>query len=252
MAFIDWSLIFVILAGAAAIQTWVGFGFGLVFLGGCTLLGLSDLKTLTLAISLLSLTNTSTALKGMTHHVQWRALFWCLSAAVPGIAAGVWLLEHAQAYSAYIQLTLGIALAVSSLFIAFKPHASPQPSHNATFAATGALAGVMGGLFSTFGPPAAFLMFRQPLSLDAIRSTLQAMFFTSSILRVTLALTLQSISPESWWLWLAGLPVVWLSTLAAKRYHLPLADAQLRRMVFIGLLLIGVSITLSSLKTIAL
>ena len=52
------------------------------------------------------------------------------------------------------------------------------------FGVAGAMSGLLGGLFSTFGPPVVFQCYRQQWSITEIRITLLAFFCLTSLMRL--------------------------------------------------------------------
>ena len=62
---------------------------------------------------------------------------------------------------------------------------SPYSSLSAKpfFFGSGLIGGLFGGLFSAAGAPIAYLMYRQPLAISVIRSSLLAVFFLSTFVR---------------------------------------------------------------------
>jgi len=79
---------------------------------------------------------------------------------------------------------LGLVIIGSSLQLAVSPAPLPERSSPQSFAFFGAVAGLMGGLFSTAGPPLVYHLYRQPLPLARIRETLVAVFALNAALRL--------------------------------------------------------------------
>jgi uncharacterized membrane protein YfcA len=71
-----------------------------------------------------------------------------------------------------LRLILGLVIIVSSLQLARKPQPLVKQSGDSSFLLFGGIAGVMGGMFSTAGPPLVYHFYRRPISLVMVRETL--------------------------------------------------------------------------------
>src|SRR5690606_40456400 len=85
-----------------------------------------------------------------------------------------------------------------------------------SFVTTGMIGGIMGGLFSTAGPPIIWQMYRQPLTHVMVRSTLVAVFFINAVARLALVFASTGISVRVWLAAAGALPMVFLGTLLAQ------------------------------------
>jgi uncharacterized membrane protein YfcA len=162
---------------------------------------------------------------------------------VPMLFVGYWLLEWLAGTRAdLLRFILGLVIIVSSLQLARKPEPLARKSGDGSFLFFGSIAGLMGGLFSTAGPPLVYHLYRQPMSLVTVRETLVTVFALNAVFRTGLV-TFSGDLPS--WSTLSGLlaiPVVMGATHAARRWPPPLSPATLRRVVFILLFLSGVSL----------
>lgn len=230
------------------IQTVTGFAFGLIVMGLSSVLGLADLAFLAFATSTLSLANTGIALRGHTQHVHRPAVIAMLATALPLTGLGLWLLNRfSQSGLSLLQLLLGITLILSCLLMMLKPRPRANVNGRLAFASAGAIAGLLGGLFATYGPPLAFLMYRQPLPLLSIRLTLLMTFFATSVIRIALALPFLQNPMNVLLICALGLPLVILGTLIGKRFGPPLPELWMRRLAFALLMGSGLSLVASGL-----
>jgi len=230
------------------IQTVTGFAFGLIVIGLSSVLGLADLAFVAFITSALSLANTGIALRGHTRHVYRPAVLAMLATAIPFTALGLWLLDRFSRDGLNtLQLLLGITLVVSCLMMMLKPKPRAKVNGWFAFATAGAISGLLGGLFATYGPPVAYLMYRQPLALLNIRLTLLMTFAVTSIIRITLALPYLNNLQEVSLMVALGLPVVVIATLIGRRFGPPLSELWMRRLAFTLLLGSGVSLMVSGL-----
>lgn len=231
------------------IQTVTGFAFGLIVMGLTSVWGLVSLPFAAFVTSLLSLLNTSLALRGYTHRVYRPALIAMLCTAIPLTGVGLWLLERFSDDDVrLLKLILGGVIIASCLLMMVKPKPRSGVSTRWSFAGAGALAGVIGGLFSTYGPPMAYLMYRQPLPLLEIRLTLLMTFAVTSVVRLVMAAPFITFSPDLGLTALLGFPVVVAGTLIGKRYGPPFPEIWMRRLAFALLIASGTGLVVSGLN----
>ncbi|NVK41726.1 MAG: sulfite exporter TauE/SafE family protein [Oceanospirillaceae bacterium] len=238
-------LLLLCLALGSYIQATTGFAFGLIVMASVTALGLAPIDVTALLVSALSLVNSATTLKGgLWRHINGRALCWVLFACIPATFAGLWLLNHSsESQRGLLQGTLGLCLIGSSLMMMYRVRQLEAPSSGGAFAISGVLAGLMGGLFSTFGPPVTFMMYRQPDSMLAVRATLLCLFSVAAVLRLSAVLWSEPLDSRVLSLFLLGAPAVMLAAIAARRFPPPLSNNALRRLAFVLLLLSGLMLT---------
>lgn len=225
-----------LLALATAIQTYSGFSFGMLLMGGISVLGLMPLNAAALMVGILSLFNIITALHGQLRYVQVRALFWILLTGLPAIVIGVWLLDNlVVGYEQQLKNLLGLAI-IASCLLQLARRQPTKPSSPAAFYLAGSLGGLLGGMFSTFGPPVIYLFYRQPWTITDIRATLFAVFTVTTLLRIGVVVVsgLPAVALGDYLI--AGIPVVLITTWICKRVALPIS-AQTSRKVAYALLL---------------
>ena len=183
MVFETLILMFALLSVATLLQTLSGFGFGLIVVSSFTLLNIMPLTATTFLVSFLSLFNSVSLVFRNTDHVNKQAFIILLSTAIPFLAIGYVLLEYLSQYmSNWLNVLLGcIILLCCALLLVKRSVSSTSPFG---FGVAGALSGVLGGLFSTFGPPVVFQCYRQTWSIVEIRITLLAFFCMTSLLRL--------------------------------------------------------------------
>ncbi|MCV3739232.1 sulfite exporter TauE/SafE family protein [Rhizobium sp. TRM96647] len=235
---------FVVLSFVAAyVQTLTGFAFGLLLMGAVALTGLIPFLDAAIVTSLLTLVNAMVVLARGWRDIAARPFLMSLSSALPMIVVGYALLELLASTSlSVLRLTLGAVIIVSSLQLIQRPAPLARQSRGANFAFFGALAGLMGGLFSTAGPPLVFQFYRQPLSHVVIRETLVAIFAVNSLFRLGLVAASGDWQHDALIWTLAGVPSVVVASYLARRWPPPLAQKTLRRLAFVLLLLSGLSL----------
>ncbi|NDV92598.1 TSUP family transporter [Alteromonas sp. 345S023] len=204
---------FALLALATVLQTLSGFGFGLMVVSSFTLFNIMPLTATTFVVSFLSLFNSVSLVLKNTEHVSKRAFTLLLVSGIPFMGIGYALLEYlSTGMTTLLNLILGVAiLSCCGLLLVKRKHSQPSGSTTG-FAIAGAMGGLLGGLFSTFGPPVVFQCYRQNWPIHEIRFTLLAVFSITALLRLAIVplgtLPSQEISVST----LCAVPVILLFT----------------------------------------
>jgi len=239
-------LIFVL---ASYIQATTGFAFGLIVMASVTALGLAPIEVTAFIVSILSLVNAATTLRGgLWRQLNKRAFVWISLTSAPTTFAGLWLLNiSSEAQRDLLQGILGACLVSSSLLMMYRVTQLKKPSSPPAFAMSGLLAGLMGGLFATAGPPITFMMYRQPDPMTTIRATLLCLFSLSAIFRIGGVVVSEPISGNIISLSALGAPAVILGASVARHFPPPISNLTLRRIAFGLLLVSGISLMLKGL-----
>ncbi|WP_018237612.1 TSUP family transporter [Ensifer sp. BR816] len=235
-------------AVAAYVQTLTGFAFGLIMMGGVGLTGLLDLPDAAVLVSCLTFINAAQVLLKGWRDIAAREFVPIIFSSVIALFIGYWLLGVLAAASIdWLKLVLGVVIVASSIQLALKPAPLAEPSSVPSFLFFGAIAGLMGGLFSTAGPPLVYHLYRQPLRPAAIRETLVAVFAANAIIRLGVVASAGHMPAAGFWWGLLSVPVVIALTFAAKRWPPPLSYFALRRLAFALLLISGLSLAVPAL-----
>ena len=236
--------LFILLSFAAAyVQTLTGFAFGLLLMGAIALTGLIPLTDAAVIIGFLTLANAVVVLAKGWRAIALMPFLLSLLGAIPLIVVGYVLLNLLASSSLVaLRLVLGLVIIMSSLQLILRPAVGGSLSSKPSFVFFGALGGLMGGLFSTAGPPLVYHFYRQPLSHAAIRETLVAVFAINAVFRLVLV-TASGEWPALASTWaLAGLPGVLVASYAARRWPPQLSQNTMRRLAFVLLLMSGLSL----------
>lgn len=233
-----------IVAGFAAwVQTITGFGLGLILMA---VAGLFDLMPLPLAASVTSalvILNTFTILLRNWRQVDRASFGWTMLAAVPGLIVGFLLLGWlAGSAIIVLKLLLGLVITGAAIQTAMSRHPLTRRSPPAGFAATGFSGAIMGGLFATSGPPIIWQYYRQPFTLDTIRTSLVAIFFATQIVRMSLVGASGHFTGQFFIATLGAAPAVLGATWLARHYPPAASPAQIRRIALILLALSGIAL----------
>lgn len=237
---------------AAYMQTLTGFALGLIMMGGVGLTGVVPLPDAAVLVSILVVVNAVQVLVKGWRSIAFRQFVPALLASLIFLGLGYWLLGLMVSASLdWLKIILGLVIVISSIQLSLKPEPLMQMSGPASFGFFGAVAGVMGGLFSTAGPPLIYHFYRQPLKPSAVRETLVAIFATNALIRLGMVAGTGNMPSESFWWGLTAVPVVIVSTYLAKRFPPPLSPLAMRRAAFALLFLSGVSLALPAIIKLA-
>ncbi|WP_137129086.1 TSUP family transporter [Rhizobium sp. FY34] len=237
-----------IAAIAAYSQTLTGFALGLIMMGGIGLTGIIPLTDAAVLVSILVIVNAAQVLAKGWRDIAFAQALPALAASLVFLGLGYFLLGlMASASLDWLKAVLGVVIVASSIQLSLKPQALPQLSSRASFIGFGAVAGVMGGLFSTAGPPLIYHFYRQPLKPTAVRETLVAIFATNAVVRLALVAGAGHLPSPSFWWGLLAIPVVIASTTLARRYPPPLSPLAMRRVAFLLLFLSGLSLAIPAI-----
>lgn len=227
------------------IQTVTGFALGLVIMGAVTMLGPAPVSFSAIVVGLLALVNSSIALTRQGHTVHWPSAWPVMVGLLPGILLGIFLLDYFSTHAMQLlRILLGVFIIISGLLIFYKPDPRPVLASRAQFLAAGIIGGLFGGLFSTGGPPIVYHLYRQPLPVAVVRTTLLAIFIVATVSRIIYVGIKGDIDWPIIHLTIFGLPVVVLFTVIGKRFRPPLSDTGMRRLAFGLLVLLGVTLLL--------
>lgn len=234
-----------LVAAGAYLQTLTGFAFGLVVMGGVGLTGALPLPEAAVAVSLLVLVNAAQVLARGWRDVGGRELGLLLAGSLPLLGFGYWLLGRlADGNMAGLQLLLGAVIVVSAFQLLGRAGESPVRSSDASFVAFGAVGGLMGGLFSTAGPPVVYHLYRQPLPQTTIRETLVSIFAINAIVRLGLVAGQGKLTQAVVLVAIVAAPLVIAATFVARRWPPPLPRDTIRAIVFGLLALSGLSLAI--------
>lgn len=238
-------------AGCAALATWAqnltGFAFALILLGLVGALHLAPVSEAADAAMLLALLNAAVHFRRHPITPQWRLVRPTLAASLVGVAAGVALLTWlgGQGVQA-LRGVLGAAILACAAMLLLR--AAPRATLSGTggFALAGAVSGVMGGLFSSPGPPLVYHLYRQPLERPVVQQCLLLVFTANAALRCVLTLAAGHLSMRVFMLAACAAPAVWLVTRWQHRRPTRIRPERLRVLVCALLMLAGSALVCGS------
>lgn len=210
---------FLLLVGIGAfVQTVSGFALGLVIILGATILEIEHITFSAAVISVISLVNSSVALRTSYKSIHLHFFYYICWALMLGLVIGVTSLNRlsGEGYSA-LRILLGSLVIVAGVLLLLRsiPRASPSGKW-ATFL-FGFTGGIVGGLFSTGGSVWAYFLYQQPLRLEVIRATLLAVLAFSSFTRTMMVIIAGQMTMNVVVTGLVAIPIVVIVTELTSR-----------------------------------
>ena len=234
------------MAGLAAyVQTVTGFAFGLILMGSVGLTSVMPLRDAAVVTGVLTLVNAGIMMiKGWRDVLRVEFLL-VICSSLPALVLGYLLLDQLASHGlAYLRILLGAVIVVSAVQLLIPPKRQRQEATRCSFLFYGVLSGVMGGLFSTSGPPLVFHFYRQPLSLPAIRETLVAIFSLNALIRLVIVIGDGTFPERRYWPSLLAIITVSVGTQLARSLPLPLSPKAMKLTIFLLLCASGASLAL--------
>lgn len=233
---------------ATAAQNLTGFAFALILVG---LSGVFDLMPLPDAVNVagaLSLASAAVSLRGRTASIDRPALLCTAAGSLVGVGLGVLLLGWLSANVVdLLRVLLGLTVIACAASVSLRAEPLAMRSGGAAFTLFGAISGVLGGLFSSGGPPLVYHFFRQPLPLAAVRNTLVAALAVSSALRLTMVVPTGQFGLHALRLCLIAAPVVFGISWWLARHPPAWPVTVIRKLVGALLLATGLGLLLPAL-----
>ncbi len=230
-----------VLLVAELIYVLLGFGAGLVAVGSLALV-LPEIRDVVVLLLIVSLPAEVFVVFTSRHHIRWQGVALLLVGIAAGIPAGGWILQHGE--PTFLLGLLGIVLvAIGAVFLAVKDDARVVlPTWISP--ATGLVSGLLTGLFGTGGPP--LVLHYRLLGVDkaAFRSNLMALFLLMATVRLPTYVAFGLITPARLAAAAAVLPAVGIGAVLGHRIHLDLSEKTFRRLVSLGLVVLGLLLLL--------
>ncbi len=243
---IVWFLVAVV--AGVLVQTLTGFAMGLIIMVAVALFSIADIAFAAAVVSFISLINVLVAMHKGHHHIDWQLTGWILTGLLPALGGGLFLLAYLSAnYYELLRLMLGIVVIVAGVSLMISPQPFQHRSGTGAFLASGCFAGLLAGLYSVGGPPIAYLAYRQPMEINAIRFSLLAIIAGSTIVRTVMVLVSGQMTMGMLTTSAVAIPVVVGVTLIASHYMQLIPDRLIRILVFLVLIIAGGSLILDSL-----
>jgi uncharacterized membrane protein YfcA len=241
-----------IMGVAGYVHTVSGFGLGMIVMGAAGGLGVASVPVLAAVVSLVTLVNSAVALPGKWRGLGTQRIIALAVGIVPSIVVGVWLLSWLDAtLTVLLTLLLGALVLSGGISIGLRPRPLRAESPSWTFAVSGFLTGLCGGLFGVPGPPVIYHCYRQPLPLETIRLLLILCFAITSGVRTIYVGSQGGLNGDVWQLALWSMPVVGGATWLGRCFPPPCSAALMRRLAMLTLVGLGAAILLKGVLLLA-
>jgi uncharacterized membrane protein YfcA len=171
-------LTFGVLFGAALTQGFLGFGFGILAMGALTLTG--DLVHAAGLVNLTACVSTACMTFLLRRSVRWRRVVRILPWTGVGVGAGLITLDTLS--GAVLVRLLGFAIVGVALWNLRARPLDGSPS-SASDVLSGLAAGLLAGAFNIPGPPLIAHLYRLRHPPEALKGTVQALFFLMCLMR---------------------------------------------------------------------
>ncbi|MEC8600061.1 MAG: TSUP family transporter, partial [Pseudomonadota bacterium] len=182
----SWELLYfsVMVVIATAVQTITGFALGLILVALCTAFGIMSVIDCAAIVSLVSMMNTGLLLRRSYRDLNRGVVMAIMVGLIPTLLLGFyWLDQVGRDQVSLLRTIIGAMVLVAGTTLMLRPSPYSSLSAKPLFFGSGLIGGLFGGLFSAAGAPIAYLMYRQPLAISVIRSSLLAVFFLSTFVR---------------------------------------------------------------------
>lgn len=235
------SLFLAVVAACAWLQAVSGFALALGLLGAMTEFHLTPIPVTAVVVSLLGLAGSLVALVGERRAVQWRRLAPIALGMLPSVALGVWLMDRLAAEAtSTLQVILGVFIVLGGALMLMQPSTRERPARRRTGVLAGLFGGLFGGLFAAVAPPVVYHLYREPMTVAAVRATLHALIVVGVAMRMSFVSLFSEVQPLAIELVLYALPVVVVATLAGRHFTPELSGRAQRRIGVVLLMLLGV------------
>ena len=239
-------------AAACYVQNLTGFAFGLVLLGLAGLTQVAALPDVTNVVSVLVLVNAIGLFRSSRPQFDRDAMVPVMATSLPGVLGGVLLLGWlGDNVVVVLELLLGLTIFVCAGVLLFEAKARPARSSRVSFAGVGLVSGVLGGLFSTAGPPLVFHFYRQPLPFRVIRDTLVAIFAVNAVVRLALMAGTGRFGSDALWLSIEAVPLVLLQTRLMARWPPRWQPRTIKLVVCVLLVFVAAGLVVPALQTVS-
>ena len=231
---------FLLVAFGAFVQTVSGFALGLVIILGATILEIEQITFSAAVISLISLVNSSVALRTSYRSVDLHYYYYVCGALLLGLVIGVTLLIRlSDAGYSVLRILLGLLVIVAGVLLLLRPKPRARRSGKWARLSFGLTGGIFSGLFSTGGSVWAYFLYRQPVKLEVIRATLLAVLAFSSITRTIMVVIAGQMTINVVFTGLISLPIVVVVTELTSRNLQSIPTVMVRNLVVILMSLAG-------------
>lgn len=235
-------LAFILFTGIAVYaQNLTGFALALVLLGLVGFTGIVPLEDAINAVSIITSVNAVLFLYRRRPFKLQSAFKPAIVGSLIGYFAGMGILTLISSHSfELLKVLLGACIIGCALLLWRTAKPADTPYGARRFAAIGGVSGILGGMFSTPGPPLVYAVYRQPWPLRIMQESLIFCFGIGAALRLAVMGATGQVSSQAVLLGLESLPFVLVITALAANRKPPISRKALRHVVCVLLICAGV------------
>ena len=244
----SWALLYfsMMVVIASAVQTITGFALGLILVALCTAFGVMSVIDCAAIVSLVSMMNTGLLLRRSYRDLNGHVVMAIMLGLIPTLLLGFyWLDQVGRDQVSLLRTIIDAMVLVAGMTLMLRPSPYSSLSAKPFFIGSGLVGGLFGGLFSAAGAPIAYLMYRQPLAISVIRSSLLAVFFLSTFVRAVTGGFAGHYTPDVLIKTLIAAPVMLVTTMLIEPTLPAIPDQVVRRLVFLCLMALGLYLLLA-------
>ncbi len=224
------------MAGAQAVYTLLGFGAGLIAVGGMALF-VPDVTDVVVLLLLASVPSELFVVVRSRTKIEWRGVATLVLGIGPGIVLGAHALSRFEPTSV-LTLLAWFLIAAGAIFLLL-PRRTRFRLPAWTGAPVGAVSGLLAGLFGTGGPPLILYYQLAGVEKQRFRGQLMAIFAVISMVRVPAYALLGLITLPRLVSAAAILPAAVFGAWLGHRIHLGISEQRFRQLVSVMLCLLG-------------
>lgn len=237
MGFLELCVLFL----AALVQGFLGFGYGILGMGGLSLL--RDVQESASIINVTGLVTTGGLALALGRHADWRLVLRLVPGIVAGIVAGVFVLGTLDPRPLKLMLGISITAIAAWNLSTWRPRGRAPGWHDAPVSL---VSGLFTGMFNMGGPPLIAHVYRRDETPDTLRATLQTVLLTSVSFRIVTAYGNGMLTDVVWRASAIGVIASALGATAGLVLGRRLSAERFRRATWLALAVFGVGIAFSS------
>jgi uncharacterized membrane protein YfcA len=233
---IEFALVCLVLLVAETVYVLLGFGAGLIAVGGVALF-MPEIRDIVVLLLLINLPPELWVVRSSWRQIHWRGVSWIGAGVAAGVPLGTWLLRWGE--PTLLLDLLGVVLVGAGGAFLLLPERGLVRWPRGTEPAAGLVSGILAGLFGTGGPP--LILYYQLSRVDktVFRGSLMAIFLLVSLIRLPAYAVAGLLTSERLLSAACVLPVVAVAMVAGHHIHVTVEEMTFRRMVSAALVLIG-------------
>ncbi len=227
---------------AALAQGFLGFGYGIVAMGGLSLV--QEMQHSASVVNLTALVTTTGLVLALHRHTDWQLVRRLAPGIALGIVAGVYMLGTLDGRALKILLGVSISAIAAWNLSAWRPRG---PSRSGYDAPVSLLSGLFTGMFNMGGPPLIAHVYRRDEAPDVLRATVQTILLVSVSLRLATAFANGMLTSAVWRDSAIGVIASVAGAATGLLLGRRISAERFQRTSWLALVLLGVGIAFSSL-----